>query len=122
MQRTCKPVCSCSELTLKKNLQLDPLLADGFEGMQQIRFIRTCEGSYVAYASDVNLACRAPSRREAFQTLRKFLALGRPALAEKGERRLGKCVVFRPEAGGYHPSMEQVTQTAPSNVHTWHSV
>ena len=96
--------------------------ADCSEGMQQIRFIRTCEGSYVAYASDVNLACRAPSRREAFQTLRRFLALGRPALSENGERRLGRCVVFRPEKGGYHPSMEQVTQSGPANIHTRNSV
>ncbi|MBU43782.1 MAG: hypothetical protein CMN76_11220 [Spirochaetaceae bacterium] len=90
--------------------------------MQQIRFIRTCEGSYVAYAADANLACRAPSRREAFQTLRRFLALGGSALAENGQRRLGRSVVFRPERGGYHPSMEQVTQTAPANIHTRNSV
>ena len=93
--------------------------------MQQIRFIRTCEGSYVAYANQSNLACLAASRREAFQTLRRFMAVQEagpiPAIPVEGKR-IGKTLLFRPSRPGHHPSMKYLTQTTPTHIHSGDSI
>lgn len=76
--------------------------------MDSIEFIRTCQGSWVAFAP--TLACRARSRYEAFRQLKE-------ALDQKTPSQTNQCL-YRPPRPGYF-LFQKGAQPFPTDVHAW---